>query len=335
MHDTPNHIDELIASYLSGEATLEEVAIVDRWREADGDNQKYFEHLRLIFERAARTGSAISFDTDQAWERLRENLAKGKSVPMRRHKRSTLLLKIAASMILCVVAGIFAYRNLATGNIQSTEVLAGAETRLDTLPDGTAVFLNRHSNIYYKFDRRSDSHTAALQGEAYFDIKRDDSETFIVTAGETLIKDIGTSFNVTAYPEANTIEVVVDEGEVQFYRSDHPGVNIRAGERGIYDRVSRTFTISAPDPNATAYKTRSFTFSNRRLESVVQSLNNVYDTSIHIDENLRGCKLTVAFQGERIEEIAAVIAETLGLSVAREGDMIRLHGEGCGEAPAE
>jgi transmembrane sensor len=32
-----------------------------------------------------------------------------------------------------------------------------------------------------------------------------------------LVRDIGTEFNLKAYPEKDTIEILVTEGEVQFY----------------------------------------------------------------------------------------------------------------------
>ncbi len=334
MNNIPDHIDELIGSYLAGEATPEQAEVVERWKEAAEENRKYFEHLKLIFQTAAATRHTISVDTDQAWNRLRDKLSSGKTVRMRPNDGFSPL-KIAAGLILLVAAGIFIYQNLTSEDKRFQEILADKETRSDTLPGGSAVFLNRHTRIGYEYNKRTDTHLAKLTGEAYFDVRHDKSQTFIVVAGETLIKDIGTSFNVKAYPESNMVEVVVDEGEVQFYRDDNPGIRIRAGERGLYDRTSGIFSAIAPDPNITAYKTRAFTFDNRTLGSVVMALNSVYDTSIVVDEHLEGCKLTVAFQEENIDEIASVIAETLGLSIAREGKTIQLHGDGCGEAPME
>ena len=82
----------------------------------------------------------------------------------------------------------------------------------------------------------------------------------------------------------------------------------------------------------TAYKTKFFSFSNSSLTEVVQTLNAVYPTRIVIDDALRDCMLTVSFNDENIDEIANVIAETLGLSVVRSAaDVINLKGAGCGE----
>ncbi len=334
MKATPENIDELIGNYVAGEASPEQMRVVDQWRASSDENQAYFDHFRMIFEKAASVGNVISFDTDEAWNRVRNNIkSSSKTVRIQRNDTGFSLMKIAAGLALFAVAGIFAYQFFSRNNTIPVEILAVAETRADTLPEGSRVFLNRNTAIEYVLDKRRDTHIATLTGEAYFDIRHDDEKTFIVAAGETLIRDIGTSFNVTAYPESNTIEVAVDEGEVQFYTEHQSGIRLRAKERGLYERATGTFTVVESDPNITAYKTRSFTFNNHSLEAVVSVLNAVYDRPIRIDDKLRGCKLTVSFNEEAIEEIANVIAETLALSVTAEGDTLWLRGSGCGEAP--
>src|SRR5690606_34608109 len=114
---------------------------------------------------------------------------------------------------------------------------------------------------------------------------------------------------------SGSIEVVVDEGEVLFYTKDNPGVQLKAGDRGVYDRARGQFTVASREPNATAYKTKSFVFDGDALKEVISTLNAVYDRPMRIDDGLEDCKLTVSFNEEDIEEIAHVIAETLNLSV--------------------
>lgn len=335
MDTRPEHIDELIASYLAGEASPEERATVERWREENEEHRKYFRHLELIFGKAASVRETLPFDTDEAWRKVSENLKLKKTRHIRPWSSGYPFLRIAAGVIFLLAAGLFAYRFLAGDTVRRVEVLAGRETLSDTLPDGSAVFLNRQTKIEYSFDEKQDIHVAKLSGEAYFDIHHENEKGLIVEAGETFIKDVGTSFNVRAYPEHNTIEVIVDEGEVVFYTKNDPGIHLGANGKGIYDRTTGKFAIASPEPNATAYKTRSFTFSNNTLAAVVRTLNGVYETDLKIEKNLEECRLTVSFNEESMEEIAHVIAETLGLSVEEESDGIWLRGAGCGEAPSE
>jgi ferric-dicitrate binding protein FerR (iron transport regulator) len=169
-----------------------------------------------------------------------------------------------------------------------------------------------------------------LKGEAYFNIHHEDDKKFIVEAEGLYIRDIGTAFNVTAYPESNTVEVVVVEGEVEFFTDDNPGIRLTANGKGVYNKNTKTFSIEQPENNVLAYKTRFFSFSDADLGSVVESLNSVYDKKIIVSEPLKACRLTVSFNDEEIGEIGAVIAETLNLRITETETEIVLEGEGCG-----
>lgn len=328
MTTAPEYIDELIASYLAGEATPEQIALVEEWRNVSAENKRYFDQMRLIFDQAASLRDSVEFDTDEAWRKIREKLPS----KQRSFYSDYGWLKMAAGIIIFIAAGIFAYRS--TSNQTKPEVIAAGEVTLaDTLPDGSQVFLNRRTSLEYAFDKKSEVHTARLSGEAYFRMHHEEDKTFIVEAAETFIRDIGTSFNVTAYPGDSTVMVFVEEGEVHFYTKNDPGISLRASERGIYNRSSGTFTRAQPEVNITAYKTKSFDFVNHSLSRVIRDLNKVYDTEVRIDERLKNCRITVSFHEESLDEIVDVISETLGLKVSKEGSVVWLRGDGCGEAP--
>ena len=335
LNTEPDHIEDLIASYLVGEATPDEIVYVEAWKNRNESNRRYFENIQLIFEKAA-SAPAGQFDTDVAWQKVRSKLSakrKGKTIALNpEYPGYQIFLRIAAGIIILLTIGFFTYNYFRPPSVESMELLADKKTESDTLPDGSGVFLNRQTKIEYSFNRQSNIHTAKLIGEAYFNVNHDDNKTFIVEAGGAFIRDIGTSFNVKAYPGSPTIEVVVEEGEVMFYTEGNPGVYLKTNGKGIYNKNTKTFTVSEPEPNVTAYKTKFFSFSNNSLDMVVETLNDVYPARIQIDENLKACRLTVSFNNENIDEIANVIAETLGLTITKSGNVIQLKGSGCGEA---
>jgi ferric-dicitrate binding protein FerR (iron transport regulator) len=197
------------------------------------------------------------------------------------------------------------------------------------LPDGSDVFLNKKTELTYAFDKKKKNHVVKLKGEAYFNIQHDDEKTFIIDAAGVFIRDIGTSFNVKAYPDSNTVEVVVEHGKVMFYTDKDSGVLLSANGKGVYNKSTKAFTVEQPEENALAYKTKFFIFSNTDLHTAVRELNGVYDKKIVLSQNLRGCHLTVSFNNEDIDEIASVMAETLGLTIQKSGNEIRLDGPGC------
>ena len=324
-------IDELIGKYLAGEAQPEEAAWVKQWERESDANRKYLEQFRTIFEKAPAIQEWQEFDTDLAWKRLKSKLktTEGKVVSLPPRNSSFYFLRIAASITLLATLSFFLYKTF-TPAVTPVEVIAEKQTATDTLPDGSNVFLNKESKLAYSFDRKKKTHKVKLQGEAYFNIHHEDDKKFIVEAEGLYIRDIGTAFNVTAYPESNTVEVVVVEGEVEFFTDDNPGIRLTANGKGVYNKTTRTFSIEQPEANVLAYKTKYFSFSDTELGSMVESLNAVYEKKIRISAALKKCHLTVSFNDEEISEIAAVIAETLGLTIQESETEIVLEGEGCG-----
>lgn len=323
------HIDDLLGKYLAGEASETESALVLEWVAESEDNRKYFEQIRKVFEGTLQIKDRKEYDTDAAWNRLKQNLHQGgRVIDIRQRSGGLQWWKIAAAVLLMAVAGIYLFTT-STTDPKPVRVIAGSRAVSDTLPDGTDIFLNRKSKLEYAFDQKKKRHEVKLEGEAYFNVMHEDDEQFIIKAGEVFIRDIGTSFNVKAYPDSDLIEVLVEDGEIVFYSADNPGIRLKESGKGVYNKKTKKFTIDQPDPNITAYKTRFFIFSDTRLGEVVRALNEVYETPVIIDEALQNCFITVSFRNEPIEEIAAVIAETLSLTVEKAPNGLHLKGHGC------
>jgi transmembrane sensor len=332
LRNTPGHIDDLISKYLAGEATLEEISMVETWAAADEENKKYLQQLEFIFKKAPAIQTWQDFDADAAWSKMRNRLKEKSAKTVSLHpQRSFQYARIAASIIIVLAVGFGIYRitSKPTGTSSEIALTSAEETKGDTLPDGSNVFLNKLTELDYAFDKSQQTHKVKLKGEAYFHVKHDDDKKFLVEAEGVYVKDIGTSFNVKAYPGGTTIEVVVEEGEVQFFSDENPGIYLKAGGRGIYNKKDKSFTIEAPEANVLAYKTKFFSFSNANLQEVVTALNAVYDKKIILDKRLEACRLTVSFNNEDLGEIASIIGETLDLTVTVRPEGFLLEGNGC------
>lgn len=96
-----------------------------------------------------------------------------------------------------------------------------------TLPDGSKVWLNAASSLKYPSRFDADKRIVHLEGEAYFEIRNtkheigDDGITpagawpfQVVSKGQT-VEVHGTQFNISAYPEEETIVTTLVEGSVQ------------------------------------------------------------------------------------------------------------------------
>jgi transmembrane sensor len=321
-----NDIDELIGKVLAGEAATEERERVEVWCNLNADNRKYFDQTKTIFVNASRTEVQVNFNSDLAWQKVRAKIRKPA-------KRAQLwpVLRIAAGIAVMVAIGYWVYQP-ADQPAAVIEVVADATTARDTLPDGTTAVLNKKSSMTFQVDRKTGERKVELKGEGFFEVKHDEEKPFVIEAEETFVRDLGTAFNVKAYPEHDTVEVVVQTGVVQFYTPNDPGLNLKAGETGLYSKRTRSFTrLARADTNVYAYKTGVFAFHSTDLKSVVERINEVYDSRISLgSEKIGDCRLTVNFNNEELETIVEVIAETLALEVERRSQKeIILKGTGC------
>lgn len=335
MNNHNDLIDDLIGKYLLGEATPAERSEVDAWIQLSEENKQYFDQLKTIIQKSEATQSKQAFNADTAWNKVKARIEsvpeikrEAKVIPINRNK---LFLRIAASIVgvLFVSALLFRLLNnpLETMNLQATNSVV-----IDTLTGGTIVHLNKNSSMVAVYNPKKKSQQVQLTGEAYFEIKKQKEEEFLIETQGIFIRDIGTSFNVKSIAGSTKIEVLVEEGEVMMYSNENPGIAIRAGESGFYDVTTRTFTkAELLDKNAFAYKTKKFRFSNVRLGEVVQSLNTVYDKQIILAGNISECNLTISFDNEDVNAIAELIAETLGLKKVDSPEGIILEGTGCGQ----
>jgi ferric-dicitrate binding protein FerR (iron transport regulator) len=330
-----SHIDNLIAKYLAGEASPAEDKQLLEWMEASPENKKYFGDIQFVHNKAISSQKYQKVDTDKAWSKLHSQIKQlppqtqlTKSIPVYK----TSWFGVAASVL--IITGLFAvlYTQFHDRDVQTEpiEIVSSDRTISKTIGQNTKVVLNRNSKLIYSRIPNRKKIEVTLTGEAFIDVDHPKDTVFIVKADETFIRDIGTSFNVKAYPSERTVEVYVESGEVSFYTEHQEGIVLNAGETGIYHKDLKTFERVENELNAISYKTRIFVFRNSKLSDVINALNAVYPENILIgNPELADCTLTVTFDNESIGAIADIIAETLGLQLTVDKNSFTLSGENC------
>ena len=319
-------IDDLIGKVLTGEASPDERTHLEDWVRQGPDNLRYLEQMRLVYERAGTDPGQLQVDVEAAWQKVKSRL--------RTQSRGGLVglwpaLRVAAGVAVIITAGWITWQWV---NTPEQVVLASTErTVVDTLPDGSQAFLNKRTKLEFSYNKRTGERTARLQGEGYFTIRHDETKPFVIEAGGVFVKDLGTAFNVNASPDSPVVEVLVSEGEVAFYSSDNPGLRLIAGESGVFDKTTRTFSrVEKADTNKIAYKTRIFRFNNTSLGDAVELIGEVYGVDVRLDnEQLKACSITVNFNNEDIDTVLDILAETMGLTLQKQGEVYVLTGAGC------
>jgi transmembrane sensor len=156
-----------------------------------------------------------------------------------------------------------------------------------TLPDGTQVWLNNVSSLRYPVSFTGNSREVELTGEAYFEVAEDKAHPFRVhilkrpgdreDAGT--VEDRGTSFNIKAYSDEDTLYTTLVSGEASFYSKGKPSI-LSPGDRLLLSAGFKTVDHHVDVNRMTAWKNGNFNFYHSDLESTMRQLARWYDVEV-------------------------------------------------------
>ena len=315
-------MDELLVKYLLAEATQAEQEEISIWIAASGDNKRYYEHFKLIWERSRELAATSSVDENDAWQRFQQKVkekevASPKVIPMER--KNTGWLRAAAILLLVACGGLVYYF---AGQHEPKMLALQSKDRvlIDTLSDGSVVTLNKRSSLLYPEKFNGDLRSVKLEGEAFFNITHDKSKPFVIEANGTTVRVVGTSFNVKT-TDART-EVIVETGIVEVSKKTKTvKLNPREKATVLKDR-DEPVKEANDDELYSYYKSDEFICDHTPLTRLAAVLSDAYNVHIVLTNNVGNRQITTTFKGKSLNEILAVVAETLGLRIEQNGDEI-------------
>jgi transmembrane sensor len=167
------------------------------------------------------------------------------------------------------------------------------ETKVVALKDGSVVTLNTDTEIQVAF---TDGERAVelVKGEALFDVAKNKTRPFVVAAGDTSVRVVGTSFTVSRLEEA-PVQVLVREGIVEVFKPlmvDARPVRITAGTRAVA-AVAQTQDQAAVAVSAVptaqlhremAWQDGHIAFEGQTLEQAAAEFSRYSDIRIVVDD---------------------------------------------------
>lgn len=199
------------------------------------------------------------------------------------------------------------------------------EQRSVILDDGSVVTLNTLSTVEVEF-RRTRRVVRLVRGEALFKVAHDSKRPFEVIAGTTVIRAVGTRFNVDRRGERTTVtvlegRVVVQQRGPDLQRPQQKTAApemVSAAEQVIVtgSRMSATEHIPNVAP-VTAWTQRRLIFNNRPIGEVAEEFNRYNRLHVEIvDPELRRQEITGVFDANDPESFLTFLSHTPGVRVS-------------------
>jgi transmembrane sensor len=334
MKEDKDHIDyfELISRYLSGNASDEEVTLLEQWVLSSEENKSQFNAFRNAWMLSGVERPSQEIDVEGDWQSVSGQLfPKGRVVPLpAKPKRSLgLMVRIAAAVALLIVASVWIYQSI--NRDSALELITRNEIDDNYLPDGTQLAMNRFSSVKYALDTEGNSRTVELTGDAFFEVERDTAQPFVILAQDVKIEVLGTAFYVDARDDQPQVQVIVRSGLVGV-TAQAQNIVLTPDEIGIYDKTTGELTKKQnEDINYMAWKTDVLRFENTELERVVFDLNRKFHANISIrNDEIKSCQISTTFENRSLDTIIKIIEETLrGIKSEKIGEEIVLSGSSC------
>jgi ferric-dicitrate binding protein FerR (iron transport regulator) len=321
-------MDDLLVKHLTGEATEAEMLQVEQWLASDEANKHYFEHFKLIWEESVQLANTTAVDEQLAWERFQNRVQQGSFAKPKAKVWSMNSPLMRAAIVTGLVIGIaaltfFLFHNNPGKVIAMTTIQATDTVKADSLPDGSVVTLNKHSQVSFPELFSKNKRVLQLNGEAFFKVKPDKEKPFEVHTSKVTITVVGTSFNVRS--RGDTTEVIVETGVVEV-ATDKQTVILKAGQKaitGLSDDILQK--QSNTDQLYHYYRSKKFVCEATPLWKLVEKLNEAYEVQIVIEnEAIRNEPYTVVFDNQPLDNILNIISTTFNISVAKEKGKIIL-----------
>jgi transmembrane sensor len=203
---------------------------------------------------------------------------------------------------------------------------ARGETRSLILADGSHVHMNADSRLVVRMARDVREVTMS-DAEAAFDVAKDAARPFVITAGDRVVKVVGTEFDVSN--RGRELAVTVRRGivEVAPQGDQQAGVRLASGQR-LDHAAGRTTRISNVNPeDAFAWRSGRLIYRAQPLSVVVAELNRHFPRQVTLADPQTARQ---TFTGVLVLDSEKAVLDRLALSTpisaveTAEGYMLRL-----------
>ncbi len=246
-------------------------------------------------------------------------------------------LKVAAIIFIVVGIGAYFYVNQYTGakndQIGKNDIrflnkaIPFGQKLTIKLSDGSTVKINSGSTLKYPESFKHDRREVYLEGEAFFEVQRDENRPFIVHSKKLETIVLGTSFNIRAYKEDEKVEVAVVTGKVKVKRESTDNdseVVLLPSEMVIVDKLEMEKIEFTPE-KVISWKDNIIHFEKASFEEVTKILERWYGVTFIMETGGVKGRFEGSFQNLSLEEVLKGLNYTTKFDFKIEGDIVRIY----------
>lgn len=315
---------DLVTKSLSGDISHDEQDQLNNLIKDNPHHQKALKELKIQWEVGGKLKLAYDVNSEESWKKF--ILLRDKQ-PAKLNNLWPKLIKMAAMIVVTVGIGFYVLTKPSKDVIQyATNV---NEVLQVVLPDSSRIWMNESTVLTLASDFNNNDRNVVLDGEAYFEIKRNKKKPFIVTSGATITQVLGTSFNINATKNNPEVKINVASGSVSFSHGENILI-LTKGNAAVFHKDRQLLTQIEGSQNNLAWHSKKLIFKDQRLEDVISELEEYFNKKISLATNdIIECLFTGEFEDPQLKEVLEVISITLNLQFEHKDNNYILSGTGC------
>lgn len=196
-----------------------------------------------------------------------------------------------------------------------------------TFCDGTKIWINSGSRAIYPIEFDSRKREIYVEGEVFIDVAKDENKPFIVRTDKMDIKVLGTSFNVSSYPDDPNVTVVLVRGNIRIKPEDKKEIQVAPNQALVYSKQTREVSLNNVDIyNYISWKDGWLRCESEEIGIVINKLARYYNKKfIYNNQSVRSIHLSGKLDlKDSFEEVLNVISLTAPVKFDIENEIINV-----------
>lgn len=304
-------MERQLHKYFQGELSQEERLRLLQSVETDKTLENQFVELKNLYTLTLCTKENTEDDfkaSNESYHRFISNI-KRRRIFSSLWKTASVAAAIASLVLLTYFYTVNHIQNSESRELLSLHVPAGQRLRF-TLEDGTSVWLNSRSTLYYPTTFNKKQRRVTVEGEAFFEVAHDENRPFIVSSHGVEMKVLGTTFNIFGYPDTDVLKTSLLEGSLMVYYENKESNNIILKPNQEVVVKGGEMTVNAiSDVGYFLWTDGTYSFYNEPLNNILKKLELYFDIEIIVkDPTIYTWEYTGKFrQRDGIDEILRII----------------------------
>lgn len=305
---------EIVGRYLAGKESEDDRRELKNWLDEDEANRELFHEINNEKNISSAIELFDSFNVYAAWKKYMHTHA------LSSYRKTIIRWQVAAVFFFLVgCGGVIAYLTTTTGERSFTTVSTnkGQNSKV-TLPDGSIVWVSSGTTLSYNTNFGEKERSIKLSGEAFFEIAKNKDKPLVVDCNDLKIRVLGTKFDVSAYPEDHSVDVVLESGSVELTSGTNQSLKkqLVPGEMARFDVVRKELVVSREaNYKFTSWKDGILIFRDDSMGEVLKKLERWYNIDIKVESpNINQLVFNATIVNENVEDIFDLIKFSCGIN---------------------